>query len=317
MRAPGRPPAAVPRAQQGIALITAMLVVTVATVTVVAMVADEHLWLRQVENTIHGGQARTYTLAVEAWAEQLLTDDLTRGRVDHLNEPWAAVIPLLDVEGGVVWGAMEDLQGRINLNNVFSGAPSEADITVFRRLLQLLQIDVALLDAVVDWVDGDLEPTLPHGAEDGAYLGAEVPYRSANAPFASVSELRLVQGFDQQTFARLEPYVSALPERVPVNVNTASIPVLRALFEGLGETEARTLVDGRGTEGYASVDQVLSQPAVRGRAVESELLAVGSRYFRVDAFARVGRGEARMSSVLGRPANAPVRVHQRAWAIGP
>jgi len=52
---------------------------------------------------------------------------------------------------------------------------------------------------LTDWVDRD-QQSLPGGAEDGDYLRRQPPLRTANAPFASVMEVRAVEGVTQELY---------------------------------------------------------------------------------------------------------------------
>ncbi|MFO6379809.1 GspK family T2SS minor pseudopilin variant XcpX, partial [Pseudomonas aeruginosa] len=104
----------------------------------------------------------------------------------------------------------------------------------FRRLLATLgmkeEIVQGLPDRLADWLDADQNPQGEQGAEDNQYLLEAPAYRAANRSFKDVSELRLLK-LSEADYRRLLPFVSALPEDAPLNVNTASVPVLAAMFE--------------------------------------------------------------------------------------
>ncbi|MEG6744967.1 type II secretion system protein GspK, partial [Pseudomonas aeruginosa] len=70
--------------------------------------------------------------------------------------------------------------------------------------------------------------------------------------FKDVSELRLLT-LSAADYRRLLPFVSALPEDAPLNVHTASVPVLAAMFE-IDPGQAENIVDARGQEGFQSKD---------------------------------------------------------------
>jgi len=294
---------AVPAAgrQSGVALLTALLVVALATLAAVAMATRQHYDVRRTANQLDADQAAAYAAGVEDWARVLLRRDVEDGPVDHLDEDWARELPPLAVTGGQIAGRIEDLEGRFNLNNLLvEGQPDELAVARFRRLLELLELDPARVNAVLDWLDEDLEPRFPDGAEDDRYSTLEPPYRAANAPFASVSELRLVEGFDAEALRRLRPYLSALPGRVPVNVNTAPPLLLQALFPDLSAADAEALVDARSEKPFDTVADFLAHEAFAGREVGPEGLATGSGHFAVFADVRLGTARARQVSVLER-----------------
>jgi general secretion pathway protein K len=292
--------------QRGIALITVMLIVALATIAALAMASRQQLDVRRIASLLHGDQAYAYALGVENWGSAILQRDQDDGDTDNLGEDWAQRIPPLPVPGGQIRGHIEDLQGRFNLNNlVKKGAVSPPHLEQFRRVLAALELDGALAAAVVDWIDVDIDPQLPDGAEDSVYLSQDPPYRAANRPFTSISELRLVQGFDAKAVNRLLPYISVLPGSTPINVNTASTAVLRSLAEDLSDGDAQRLVEDRGEDGYESVADFLKHDSLAGLQIEPGELSVSSEYFLIHADVELGQARTRLYSLVKRPADQP------------
>ena len=61
-----------PRGQRGVALVTALLVVSLATVAAVAMAMRQQIDVRRTANLLHGEQAYAYAVAAESWARVIL-----------------------------------------------------------------------------------------------------------------------------------------------------------------------------------------------------------------------------------------------------
>ena len=286
--------------QRGVALITALLVVALATVAAVAMASRQQLDVRRTANLLDGDQAYAYAQAVEGWARMILNRDDTK-EVDALDDAWAQRLPPINVTGGQIDGFISDLQGRFNLNNLAAadGQISEVDLQYFIRLLRALQINETLALAVVDWVDQDFETRFPDGAEDDYYLGTDLPYRAANQPFQSISELRLVKGVDADVWNALAPYVSALPERTSLNINTAAAPLLQALHEDLSPQIAEQLMETRGEAGYDDFNVFLQQDVFAGKEMAVNI-GVVSQYFLVRAEVTIGTARSRLFSVAQR-----------------
>lgn len=301
------------RSQSGVALITAMLVTAIVVVIAVSMATRQQLDIRRSANVLEGDQAYLFALGVESWALGILAQDGRDNRSDNLGETWATVLPPLDVEGGKVAGRIEDMQGRFNLNNlVNNGIPSTEDIIRFQRLLRALQLDPALAQAIVDWIDPDSEKVTLDGAEDNDYLLRTPPYRAANAPLSSVSELRLVKGFTAEVVARLAPFVCALPVRTNVNINTAKAEVLMTLGDNISRADADGMVQDRGLKGYPDTQKFWDSPMVKSRDIKQEGFAVASSYFLIDAAAQYGRGQARLFSLVSRsPTDGKTQVVMR------
>ena len=299
--------------QRGVALITALLVVALATTAAMVMATRLNIDMRRTGNLLNGEQAYAYALAAESWAYVILRRDLQDSEYDSLGESWATALPPIAVEGGFVNGRIEDLQGRFNVNNlvVDDGEPAEAEAAVddeqlayFKRLLDVLDLEPALAPALIDWLDADINPTFPDGAEDDTYLLAEPPYRAANRRMVHTSELRMVQGFTPEVIAVLEPHVTALPEETTINVNTATAAVLRALHKELDDSAVEQLIADRGEDGFSELDTFLEHGSLAGLDIEIEVDII-SDWFNVLTDTRVGRGQAQLESLVWRGDGAP------------
>jgi general secretion pathway protein K len=228
-----------PRAQRGIALLTAVAIVAIAAAVAVKIAFAHQIWFRQMENVADRGATDLLRRGALHWASVALLEDAAQNSIDHLGEAWAQGLPILPVDGGAIKVSIEDAQGRFNLNNlaVQNNPPSRDEtlqVQIFQRLLLELKLDPALANALVDWMDRDANATSPGGAEDVDYLNLKTPYRAANQPLVSVDELRLVRGFDAKTMLTLLPFVTVLPAaagRTPINVNTASPELLAAVAD--------------------------------------------------------------------------------------
>lgn len=301
-----------PRRQAGIALVTALLVVSLATTAAAALISQQQIDLARTENLLNSGQAYQYGLGVEIWAAGLLAADRQSSATDHLHEPWASKVDPAMVEGGEVSGSTEDMQGRLNLNNL--AEPGETGAIAkerFERLLGVVGAASSVADALADWLDADSEMRNPNGAEDETYLSEQPPYRVANGKLVSVSELRLVKGVTKELYQAVAPYVTALPVATSVNVNTAPIPVLMSLVPGLSEGEAKSLVGARGKTGFASVDAFLGEVALLGRQGNTLGLGVTSDYFQTRADVNLARARVHLTSLLHRSASGFTKVIRR------
>ena len=169
--------------------------------------------------------------------ETLRSDAENNHRVS-LDQPWATPLPPVPIEGGSVEGQLEDLQGRFNLNNLVKadGTRNDVMVAVFQRLLTRLQLESKWASLLVDWIDADSVADGVDGAEDGFYTGLSPPYRTANRPITSTSELLALPGFGADRYRLLAPFVAALPVGSALNVCTAPGEVLA---DKLGKTGER------------------------------------------------------------------------------
>lgn len=300
------------RQQRGVALITALLVVAIATVAAVAMANRQQLDIRRTGSLLHSEQAWAYVLGAENWARVVLRRDARDSKIDTLAEDWSTQPPVSFVEGGSIIGRLIDLQGRFNLNNLVSGdgGVSEEAVTVYKRLLRRLDLEESLADALVDWIDPDVNVRFPDGAEDESYLLLETPYRAANRPLADASELRLVRGYTAEVMEKLQPYVVALPQATPININTAGAVVLSVTAKDLGLTDGESLLEARPEEGYEDVDKFTQESTLKGKEIASGQLSVKSEWFLLLSEANIGQGRVRLASLIQRQ-NDEARVVSR------
>lgn len=302
--------------ERGVALVTALLVVALATVAAVAMVGRQQLDIRRTANVLDWDQGYLYVLGVEDFAGQVLWQDRQDNKVDDLSELWADKKGLTEFyDGAQIHGVMEDMQGRFNLNNlVQKGIPSTLDVDRFRRLLDTLGLDPELATAVVDWLDADVDAGFPGGAEDGEYLRYEPPYRAANRLMASPTELRLVAGFKKEDYEKLAPYVTALPAVTALNVNTVSPDrpeLLMALSPNVTREDAVAVLQNRSEERFDSVNAFLQDKALTAGNVDPTGLSVASDYFMADISIELGRASLRFHSLLVRDADGNTRTVRR------
>lgn len=304
--------------EQGVALITVLLVVAIATVVTAGMIARQQLSIRSSSNQLEARQVWHYALGGEALAQAILTRDLKQAGsnpgqpVDHLHEEWARRLPPFAIDQGQVSVQIEDLSGRFNLNSlVLNGRPNQLALQRFRRLLLRLEIDPLLADRLVDWLDENQQPNAASGAEDNAYLLLQPAYRAANQPLQDASELRLLLDLSAPDYQRLQPHVSALPAQVGLNVNTASALLLSTLADNLTPALAQALVEARGADGYRSLAAFSAQPALAGVGELGGNLTLGSQFFQVRSEVQLGERRRVLNSLLQRGADGRVLVLQR------
>lgn len=302
--------------QRGVALITAVLIAALVTAVAVAMASRQQLDIRRTANLFDTDRAYLFALGGETFARMILADDRRKNSVDGLDEFWAEDVTI-PVEGAVLSGKMIDQQGLFNLNNLVldDGKPSEPEIKRFEHLLKVLEMDVRLARAVVDWIDPDIEPQFPDGAEDDVYMQLNPPYRAANGWIASPSELVLVHGFSYADYQKLAPFVTALPVRSKLNINTAPPELLATVVEGLTLQDGEVLADARGDEHYDKIEDFIGQAMLQNRGVIAADLTVASDYFLLKAGAEFDRGQMQLYSLLSRDDNGKVKVIMRGQGV--
>lgn len=301
---------------KGVALITALLVVSIATTAAVSLSAHQQLDIRRTANLITRDQAWLYNKGAETWSKAILARDQEDNETDSLQDVWAQRLPPLDIPGGVMTGYMEDMQSRLNINNLIDGKKLNPEaVSQFQRLLEVLELPKELVQAVVDWLDDDVNATAPEGAEDDYYLGLEQAYMAANRKMVNISELRLVKGFDQQTFQRIAPFLTALPTRTPININTAPPEILASLSSKISLDLAQELVKQRNEEPYKKTKEFTAHESLKDIDLSTQDLAVSTQYFMLYTDTQIVNSRASLDSLILREQGSKLRVLQRSQRL--
>ena len=273
--------------QRGAALLAAML-----TVALVATFAAGALWQQWQSIAVDGAerqrtQARWLLTGALDWARVILREDARAGDAnaptDHLAEPWAVPLQearlssflaaLPDGTGNTIdderlaqqvllSGQVSDLQGRLNVTNLLQGEQLDTKtVLAFERLFDVAGVPPAQLSLLMQGL-----------------MAAQK--QNSNSPLMPqfVNQLSWL-GLSPQALNKLSPYITLLPTRTPVNLNTASAHVLYASVPGLSMSDAQRLVQQRERQHWTNLDAF--QKAL-GRTMSLEdTHSVNTRYFEV------------------------------------
>jgi len=286
------------RREQGAALLTALIIVTLVATLAASMVWQQ--WRAvQVESAERARTQSAWILAGALdWARLILREDARNGGADHLGEPWA--VPLAearlstflatdssntdDAPDAFLSGAITDAQGRYNLTNLVANnkvAPNQ--LAALERLCEAVG------------VSNDVADRIANG------LVAAQAASDANAPLVPKTVPQLTWlGVDAESVRSLAPYVVLLPLPTPVNVNTASREVLVAAIKGLDLATAERLVQLRQRSPFTDlvqVDQALAPPVA---PVDRTFLSVASSFFEVRGRLRLGDRVLDQTSIVQR-----------------
>jgi len=301
------------RQPRGIALITAVFVVALATIAATALLASTHSGIQRAQTYLESESAWWYAQGLESWGTAILELDAKETETDSLADIWAQQLPPLPVEGGTLVGSITDLQGLFNVNNlaVRDVQKQQIYLTQLNNLLTGGCIDGmqdvqgfdagGIANAIKDWIDADDEQSFPGGGEDLSYLSLTPSYRAANRPMQDVSELLAVQGMTPELYRLLRPHLTALPEETAINVNTATPAVLCALAQD--DAQRRTLesfVETREEQPLENLDD-LASPDSPFPAELGDYISVTSNYFQGRAAAFIGSGRVVLYSLIRRP----------------
>ena len=279
------------RSQHGIALITILVMVALATILAATIAQHQRNTAESTGYLMRQNQALLYAKSAEAFFSELLVDDAQNtAEVDHLQETWAKPMPAFPVEDGFVSGRLEDESGKFNLNALVKSdkKPNEAAKLWFEKLLVRVGLPAQLSEAVIDWQDEDDEVSGPMGAESAYYQSLAQGYLASNRAFYNVEQLKLVRGFEGRNYQLIAPYVSALPNNeLRVNINTAPALVLASIDVKLDVSAIQNLQKQRqaNLEYFSNANELwevdpFKQVDEAQRATVNDFLGVQSNYFK-------------------------------------
>ena len=297
--------------QQGIALITILVMVALATILAATIAKRQANTAENTAYLMRQNQSLLYAKSAEAFFSELLVDDADNaGAVDSLQENWAKPMPTFPVEDGFVSGTLQDESGKFNLNSLVNdeGVPNPQAKLWFEKLLLRVGLPEKLSEAVIDWQDADDEISGTMGAENSYYQGLPQGYLAANSKFHNVEELKLVRGFEDQKYLQIVDYVSALPASdSKVNVNTAPAMLLASLDPKLDINAVEQALQKRqaNLEHFSNINDLWATEPFKqvNSDVQSQvnaLLSVQSNYFKAKIEVLLSERKRQFSSDLVR-----------------
>jgi general secretion pathway protein K len=306
------------RRERGVALITAVLIVALATILAVNVFFRGFLDQRRSATLFALDQAYEVALGAEAWAADFLRRDQQESETDHYGEAWAQPLPPLPLDdGGTVEGRLEDMQGRFNLNSlVFAdGTTNDDAVQRLERILAMLEIEPGFATAIADWVDEDAQPGFPDGAEDTVYTSLSPPHRAANMPITRASEIMVLDGFGPERYAKLRPFITALPVGTKLNVCTAPGIVLDALSETEREfsLSPEDLAKRRSEACFPTLEDMNNRLGDEEYNKVKNSLTESSNYFRANVWVTIGTTQFTLYSLLNRGDQGPVKTILRSF----
>ena len=309
--------------QRGIALLVAILLVAIGTIIAASMAYENAMTARRGASTFALDESILIGEGAEALAAYGLRE-VHRSDASHLyiGQGWDKPVGPVEVVPGVMLTAvLEDLSGRFNLNSLVNpsdGSVNKVNFAAFQQLLASLQIEPKWAGYIVDWIDPDIVPQNPDGAEDSVYMGQNPPYRTPNMYITSASELLALPGFGRDRYKKLAPYVVALPIDAKINICTASGHVLDAFIPGRQEfgADEAGLQKNREAAGACFPSQSEYQAAFESpkqNQAAGAMFGMTSNYFRLTSFVTIGTTEFNLYSLLYMDATGATRPLLRSY----
>lgn len=259
--------------QQGMAVIAALIVVAAAAVTTAAIMERQALLADTLAGEKDRAQAKWLLRGGLDWSRVILFNDARRNAVTLKDAIWAQPIAGLEVSTpdkarkAYFSGQIEDEQGKYNIWELAqNGVALPEELAVLERLLAGLglpgSLAVAIAQRIADTQSGqNIDPIAPG--------------------LRSIDDLLGIKGMSPEIAARLEDYLTVLPEKTTVNANTASAEVLSASVPGLDLAQARDLANQRDRGQWFNSRSDFFNRLAKSNITPGDQIDVSSNWFKV------------------------------------
>ena len=301
----------VPRRQRGVAVITALLLTTLAVTIVASLFWQQQVQVRSMENQRLHLQTKWILRGALDWARLVLRQDGMDSRnYTSLTAVWNT--PLAEtrldqyiererVQGEVfdatLSGRIVDATSRYNLTNLAQGPKiNPKHVAIYRRLLVNLQLEPALaLKTAKAVADG----SAPVPREEGSTAPVVVRTSSPLA-LTRLEDLLSIPGYTPAIVEKLREYAIVLPaDALTVNVNTAKAEVIAALSDNFTVQQANGLVERRKQAYYRQKSDFDGQLFGASKP-DDEVYDVKSQYFLVLSRVRLDRAALDAEALVSR-----------------
>lgn len=288
-----------PHKQQGIVLISVLIIVAIISAIVALSWKQQHKNFQIAQYTQSQKQALNYLYSIESWATVILLNDKDT-EVDSLDEDWATDIPPIPVPGGQIQGKLYDLQARLSINNIVnSEKPNQIRFNGnFSQCLNSLNEQLEQ-DQMSDFI-------FAHISE----LFANTPTRQFK--FEHISELKNIIGIQKPDYYKIKPYLNALKTDTTININTAGKEILSCLHPNLSEYSVEELIANRPFATILDATNALKK-ILPGSNIGEKIISVNTKYFILEATIEIEGETLNTQTILHRNDAKMIKIINRTY----
>jgi general secretion pathway protein K len=324
--------------QRGVAVITALLLTTLAISIVASLFWQQQVQVRSMENQRLQLQTQWILRGALDWAKLVLRQDAIDNRWTSLDQVWAT--PLAETRldqyierervagenfNATLSGSVTDATSRYNLSNLASGGqPDKIQLAVYARLLTNLQLNPSLALTTAKFIAATQAPVQvpanPGGTGGQGGQGdnsggqgdnsgtpaqgqTQAVQASAVMKLVRLDDLLAVPGYTPAMIEKLRPFAIVLPASgTRVNVNTAPAEVLGALVENYSVSQANSLVAQRKSAPFRELSFFATQVNAPDPTVIEAVADVKSDWFLVDSHIKLDRATLNVEALVSRAA---------------
>ncbi len=287
---------------RGSAILSALFIMTLVAIATTTLTLQLKTDLDKTRLLFKTNQFQLDSTFIRYWAMDFLTSEKGKefGHVPDKTEHVEKNIFFPALEGYHFSCHIIDLNAKFNLNNL---RYPTGKTTLYRLIKHLLEDgsdkkSYPLTSALANWVIEYQPGNLQHNTHFTAHL-----------PMVSISEIALIPNVSEADLKPLMPYLTVLPERSKVNLNTAPEDLLMAMSAQNAETvkNMEALIEARGEEGIPEITDV--RAILQKLAIEEDDVTTESEYFLSIGYVRKGELTRTLYSLLQRVKNKKDRTY--------
>lgn len=300
--------------QSGMAVISALLIVTVVAVIATQIIASQTQFTRTVQADQNRVQGTWLLRGALEQAEQLLWQSRLQDPLTRLDQQWAHGILVAGASESQptieLW--IEDEQGKFNLRNlVRDGQVDLAEYASFERLCLSLRLNIAMSkrisQRVIDSYPQLPEPVVEESTTTNTFDSGRLTspntqreLRPARRPMLRVvDDLQDIKGMNAQMLVLLRAHVTILPINTWINGNTARPEAIAAHIPDLSLRQAQSLLSERDQgRWFINRGDFVNRLQMPDTEVSSVKVGITSNWFRVHGQTRIGDRLITMQALL-------------------
>ena len=264
-------------APKGSALITALFMMTLIAIAATGMTMRLQLDIYRTQLTLSADQQYNSLQFGEFWAMTQLKNPkyIYTGtspqilqlpkRLSNITAPYQLSVTVYD------------LQSRLNINNLIEPKYILSLDKLLDKTNHLNKDEQRQLILATHYWIRPYQVNQPQADMLSYYLAQNPPYLPAHQLLKNISEFRLIKGVTPTIYRKLLPYLTALPETTPINMNTASQEVLSTLGYGLKPMQINQIIKARGKSGISNPQKLTI--LLDKLKIQPELVTIKSTYF--------------------------------------
>lgn len=285
--------------QKGSALITALMITAVVAALAALIFLRQAISIRELSLIANADRATQYLEGTAFWAKSILKEGTKKALANNkpLIETFPKILKPTQYKGATISAVLIDQQGLFNINSLTSINNGASFIRLLQNIDPKINNDTAqqLVNNIHDW--------LTASNADDIYTKKQPPYLAAHQLMTSISELRLVAGFNANLYRKLFPYITALPTSDnKININSAPAIILTTLADNLTLSEAKTIVATRQAKPFQQISDFTNYLKTLSINItkSSNLTVSDSSYFLLHSQAKIANQTTNQYTVLKR-----------------